>query len=403
MDEFVRYSLLFNRKNSIDSRGEAPIEIRMYQNSNTKIKGTGLSITPAGWDVKKKRPKDNLLNRNCETLIQELKTFEANFRIKNGRFSLKDFLYQHTPVPIPQPKKLSFTKFYTDQLEGEKALKQPSWRTRKLSLQYFKEFRPEVGFDDVNYLLIHNFDLFLNTKNLHQNTLAKHHKHLRKYIIQAVKSRLILPQDNPYYNNGFIVKKAPFKSQFCTEEELQQLEDLTFEPNDRMLERCRDMFLFGCYTGLRFNDVYKVKANHFHTTQKGIELEYQANKTRKFGSSPIWLLFEGKPEKIALKYMPNNDDALFKGLTNPKVNLNLKILAKRAGINKPLMFKDSRDTFGTIMGMKVPINVLKELMQHSFITTTQKYMHLTQEMIKQELSRVTWDSWEQINERTRIK
>ena len=64
--------------------------------------------------------------------------------------------------------------------------------------------------------------------------------------------------------------------------------------------------------------------------QKGIELEYQANKTRKFGSSPIWLLFEGKPEKIALKYMPNNDDALFKGLTNPKVNLNLKILAKRA-------------------------------------------------------------------------
>ena len=165
MNEFVRYSILFNRKNSIDLRGEAPIEIRMYQNGETKIKGTGLSITPDGWNVEKKRPKDNSLNRNCETLIQELKKFESDFRIKNGGFNIKDFHYQHTPEPIPQPKNVSFTKFYADQLEAEKALKQPSWRTRKLSLEYFKEFRPEVRFDEVNYLLVYNFNLFLNTKN----------------------------------------------------------------------------------------------------------------------------------------------------------------------------------------------------------------------------------------------
>ena len=398
MDKFVEYSLRFNRKKNLDYNGKAPIEIRLYLNRLAKYKGTGLSIVPEGWNKQKNIPKDNLINRNCETLIQELKKFESDYRIKNGKFALADFQFYHKPETVPLPKSLSFTKFYADQLEDEKVLKQPSWRTRKLSLQYFKEFRSEVRFNEVNYLLIHQFDLFLHTKHLHQNTLAKHHKHLRKYIIQAIKSRLILPQDNPY--NDFTVKKVPFKSQFCTEEELQRLEDLTFEPNERMLERCRDMFLFGCYTGLRFNDIYKIKSKHFHKTQKGLELEYQANKTQKFGSSPIWLLFEGKPEKIALNYMPDNQDALFKGLTNPKVNLNLKALAKRAGINKPLMFKDSRDTFGTIMGMKVPMNILKELMQHSFITTTQKYMHLTPEMIKQELSRVTWDSWKQINERT---
>ena len=95
--------------------------------------------------------------------------------------------------------------------------------------------------------------------------------------------------------------------------------------------------------------------------------------------------------------MPLNEDALFKGLTNPKVNLNLKALSKRAKINKPLMFKDSRDTFGTIMGMKVPINVLRVLMQHSFITTTQKYMHLTPEMIKQELGKIIWEEWKTMN------
>ena len=388
MDEFVRYSLLFNRKNSIDSRGEAPIEIRMYQNGDTKLKSTGLSITPAGWSVEKKRPKDNSLNRNCETLIQELKKFESDFRIKNGRFNIKDFHYQHTPEPIPQPKNVSFTKFYADQLEGEKALKQESWRTRRLSFQYFKEFRPEVRFDEVSFTLVQQFDFFLNNKKLHTNTIAKHHKHFRKYIIQAIKSRLILPQDNPYID--FTVNKVPFKSQFCTEEELQRLEELTFEPNERMLERCRDMFLFGCYTGLRFNDVYKLKCKHFHRTNEGLILEYQANKTNKFGEKYLFSLFNGKPQTIATKYMPNNDDALFKGLTNPKVNLNLKALAKRANINKPLRFKDSRDTFGTILISKAPINVVRDEMQHSFITTTQKYLHLTPSMKKQELNKIKW-------------
>jgi integrase len=388
MEKFIEYSLRFNRKNNLEKDGKAPIEIRMYLNGKASYKGTGLSITPEAWNDEKKRPKDNFINRNCETLIQELKNFEANFRIKNGRFALTDFQYQHTPEPIPQPKNVSFTKFYADQLEAEKALKQPSWRTRKLSLEYFKEFRPEVHFDEVNFALVQHFDFFLNNKKLHTNTIAKHHKHFRKYIIQAIKSRLMLPQDNPYID--FSVNKIPFKSQFCTEEELQRLEELIFEPNERMLERCRDMFLFGCYTGLRFNDVYKLKAKHFHHTNEGLILEYQANKTNKFGEKYLFQLFNGKPQTIATKYMPNNDDALFKGLTNPKVNLNLKALAKRAKINKPLRFKDSRDTFGTILISKAPINVVRDEMQHSFITTTQKYLHLTPEMKKQELNKIKW-------------
>jgi site-specific recombinase XerD len=389
MEKFADYSLRFNRRNKLDKDGKASIEVKIYLNGKATNHSTGIRIKPEEWNEEKKRPKDNFLNRNCETLIQDLKTFEVNIRSAKGQFRLSDFQYQHAPEPLPQPKNVSFTKFYADQLEAEKALKQPSWRTRKLSLEYFKEFRPEVRFDEVNFALVQHFDFFLNNKKLHTNTIAKHHKHFRKYIIQAIKSRLILPQDNPYID--FSVNKIPFKSQFCTEEELQRLEELTFEPNEKMLERCRDMFLFGCYTGLRFNDVYKLKAKHFHHTNEGLILEYQANKTNKFGEKYLFKLFNGKPQTIARKYIPNNDDALFKGLTNPKVNLNLKALAKRANINKPLRFKDSRDTFGTMLSSKgASLSVIKDEMQHSFITTTQKYLHLTPAMKKQELNKIKW-------------
>lgn len=255
MDKFIEYSLRFNHRKRLDKDGKAFIEVRMYHDGIATYHSKGISVTPEGWNVDKNLPKYNHIKRNCETLIQELKTFESNFRIKKGQFRLSDFQYQHTPEPTPQPKNLSFTKFCADQLEAEKALKQPSWRTRKLSLEYFKEFRSEVRFGEVNFALVQHFDFFLNNKKLHTNTIAKHHKHFRKYIIQAIKSRLILPQDNPYID--FSVNKIPFKSQFCTEEELQRLEELNFESNERMLERCRDMFLFGCYTGLKYNDVYK--------------------------------------------------------------------------------------------------------------------------------------------------
>ncbi|MEA5402164.1 site-specific integrase [Arcicella sp. DC2W] len=389
MEQCIEYSLRFNRKNHLNKDGKAPVEIRMYQSGKARYKQTGFSVTPDRWDSEKQQPKDKAIKRNCQTLIHELQTFESDFRITNKGFTLKDFDCQNSKVPEPPLKQVSFTQFYTDQLEAERALKQPSWRTRKLTLDYFKEFCVDVKFSEVKYSMIQKFEFFLNTKSLHTNTIAKHHKHIRKYIIQAIKSRLILPQDNPY--NDFSVNKSPFKSQFCTEEELKRLEELTFNANEKMLERCRDMFLFGCYTGLRFNDVYKLKPSHFHNTNEGLILEYQANKTSKFGEKYLFKLFAGKPQMIALKYMPLNNTTLFKGLTNPKVNLSLKALAKQANINKPLRFKDSRDTFGTIMISKAPITVVKDEMQHSYLTTTQKYLHLTPEMKKQELSKIKWE------------
>ena len=172
MDKFIEYSLRFNRRKRLDKDDKAFIEVRMYNNGIATYHSTGISILPEGWNIEKNLPKDNHIKRNCETLIQELKSFESNFRIKKGQFRLSDFQYQHAPEPTPQPKNVSFTKFYADQLEAEKALKQPSWRTRKLSLDYFKEFRPEVRFDEANYLLIYNFNLFLSTKKLYINTIT---------------------------------------------------------------------------------------------------------------------------------------------------------------------------------------------------------------------------------------
>ena len=394
--KFTDFSLRFDRKNQInatDATSTGLIEIRMYFDGKASYKSTGYRVTPDQWNKKKNVPKDALMFRNIQTLISEYQRFESEFRAIHKKFTIQDFRRKNQPLQ-ELSKKVSFTDFFKEQLDGEKALEQESLRTRKLTFEYFKKFRENVCFDQVNYHLIQSFDLFLhslrkkNGKPLNLNTLGNHHKHVRKYVIEAVKHRYILSIDNPY--NDFKIPSQPFESDLLTWEELNRFEELTFEKNESMLERCRDMFLVACYTGLRFSDVYKVAPNDLLETLEGLELTYQANKTKKFGQKFLYLLFDGKPQTIARKYINVNDLALFKGLANAKVNVALKIIAKRANVQKATKFKDSRNTFANIMAMLVPISVVQDEMQHSMLSTTQGYFKNSPEQKKQVLSKIKW-------------
>ena len=397
--KFTEFSLRFDRKGQLDLNDKTStglIEIRMYYNGKASYKTTGYRITSDQWNKKKNVPKkkDDLMIRNIQTLISEYQTFESEFRAIHKTFSLEDLKRKDQPISEPLQKKTSFTDFFIKQLDGEKALKQPSLRTRRLSYDYFKKFKEHVRFDEVNYDLIESFDLFLHAqkasgRKLHLNTIQKHHKHVRKYILQAIKHRHIAIIDNPYID--FKARSQQGKSDSLTWEELERFEELEFTPKESLLERCRDMFLMACYTGLRFNDIYKIRTSHISESSEGLELNYTANKTKKFGQKFLYLLFDGKPQLIAEKYINIDDDkTLFKGLTNPKVNLALKTLAKRADVSKATMFKDSRNTFANIMLTKVSMNVVQDEMQHSMLSTTQIYLKNNPELKKQALSKINW-------------
>lgn len=395
--KFTDFSLRFDRKNQInlnDTTSTGLIEIRMYYDGKASYKSTGYRITSYTWNKKKNIPKDTLILRNIEMMVSELKTFESEYRAIHKTWCIKDFKRKDKPVPEPPQKKVSFTDFFKEQLDSEKAYKQPSLRTRRLSFDYFKKFRENVRFDEVNYDLVKSFDLFLHAqkasgRELHLNTIQKHHKHLRKYVLQAIKHRYIATIDNPYLD--FKPPSQPFASNYATWEELQRIEALNFEKEESMLERCRDMFLFACYTGLRYSDVYKIRPSHLSETSEGLDLNYQANKTKKFGIKHLHILFKGRPQTIARKYMSVDEDkALFKGLTNPKVNLNLKIIAKRSKVNKAIKFKDSRNTFANEGGELMPMNMLQDEMQHSMLSTTQGYFKHNPERKKQILSKINW-------------
>ena len=69
---------------------------------------------------------------------------------------------------------------------------------------------------------------------------------------------------------------------------------------------------------------------------------------------------------------------LFENLiSDQKVNLNIKLIAEKAGVTKSISAKTGRHTFATIfLRATKDLNTLKEIMGHSNISQTLVYAHV---------------------------
>jgi len=63
---------------------------------------------------------------------------------------------------------------------------------------------------------------------------------------------------------------------------------------------------------------------------------------------------------------------------------------ERAKVKKQIGSHNARHTFGAHMATKVSPFVLKELMGHSKIDTTQIYVNLSRQLIDNELDKIDW-------------
>jgi site-specific recombinase XerD len=106
---------------------------------------------------------------------------------------------------------------------------------------------------------------------------------------------------------------------------------------------------------------------------------------------PVSLLFGGKPEQIEKKYPAGADNRLFKGLTNQHVNCILKQLAFFAGMKLNLTFHIERHSCATgLLDAGLSYEVVKQILGHTNIRTTQIYGKVWKEAVKSALKAVKW-------------
>lgn len=120
---------------------------------------------------------------------------------------------------------------------------------------------------------------------------------------------------------------------FLTENEIQALSAIKLDnPNFAL---ARDLFLFGCWTGISFTDIKNL------TTDNIVEMNgtpWIVSKRQKTGV-PFQIKLMDIPMQIIRRYEPfRRDKRLFNIGSLDMVNKRIKAVAKKCGIEKPISF-----------------------------------------------------------------
>lgn len=265
----------------------------------------------------------------------------------------------------------SFIEF----MKQEMGMLNVRFSTKKNHLSTWKllvSYRQEITFDDLNYAFICDFEQYLLQRNYCVNTIGKHMRQLKRYINLAINRGLMDFRSYPF--RRYKIKTTPTKRMFLTPEELSLLERLIVR--DKTQRRILDMFLFSCYTGLRFSDIVRLSSKNFQWINDHLWLTYSTQKTDVPIQLPLELLFGGRALPIYFKYMGRGRATLFDMpvTSNSYVNRKLKYICRRVVIGKPISFHLARHTYATLLLYDgVNITTIQKLLGHKNVRTTEIY------------------------------
>ncbi|MGK0366568.1 MAG: integrase/recombinase XerD [Saprospiraceae bacterium] len=258
------------------------------------------------------------------------------------------------------------------------------YNTTRLHLSNFLQSRKleNINLEDFNLELVTDFDEFFMTtispqtgQPIRRNTANKYHTKLKTALLGAYKKRHI--KENPYAE--FPLKNQKVHRVYLTMEELDKVMNLDLVGN-KSLERARDIFLWTCYTGMRYSDTQKLTADKIEIDKNGqYWIAFRQTKT----DQPLTMPLLDGAVKIYEKYKFQHEISgkVLPQLSNNKENTYIKVIINLAGINKHITHHIGRHTFATTILLEndVPIEVVKEFLGHDSLKSTMIYAKITRD------------------------
>jgi site-specific recombinase XerD len=223
------------------------------------------------------------------------------------------------------------------------------YRTTLLKLRAFAEAkRRRLDFEHIDLDFHADFLAWMNRQGFSPNYIHKVVSTLKNFLGEAADRGY--NANNAFRSARFTVRKELVEHIYLTEEEVERLAALDLSGNVR-LERVRDLFLIGCYTGLRFSDFTTIKPENI-VERDGVHiLTIIMRKTRGKVSVP---LLPG-----VLSILERYGGEIPKALSNQKMNEYLKELGRMAGINEAI----------PTVRMKGGLRVDSTVKKHALIST----------------------------------
>jgi integrase len=364
----------------------------------------GQKIDPKNWNAKNQRVKSNKtttddgqysLNDLLDTLTkacvkgynQELATgIPTKERLK---YYLDRVLYQDEPSEKPELMGL-FDRFVSGEIKNKGKDKSKNtlqnYATAKGHLLKFaKEIGHKVTFESIGIDFLYKFTSFLKTKlDLKQNTIAKDITIIKTVMGEAVD--LGYTTNMQFKHKKFTSPEEATDSIYLAEKEVINLYNHDFT-GQKKLEQVRDLFVVGCFTGLRYSDYSNIKPENIVDTDGDLFIKMITQKTRELviiPCNPIVL-------DIFKKYQ-GNSNRLPATISPQKFNDYIKDAAQAAGlIEKGRLASDpekelwenisshtARRSFATNLYLEgFPSHELMKITGHKTESSFKKYIKVT--------------------------
>ena len=388
-------TISFGLKNRKDKSGMSPITMTIGANGERAEFQTGRKIAPENWDNGKQQAKGKtteakLLNAYLNQLrnkvyLKEIELMQRGYLItarllRDAVIDKVEALNEKTLFQVLAEHNEEQKKLVGNGVS--KATYFISEYTDRLLKEYVKQKykREDLFLRELNLSFIQSFHTFLKIdKGMAQNSSTKHLKLLKKIINLAVANSYMTY--NPFAT--YKVEREPVEIDFLDEEELRKI--INFDTPLPRLERAKDMFLFGCFTGLAYIDIKTLAPEHFEKDSAGrIWIKKRRVKTGVLSRIPLLPI----AKLILDKY--KSGDKLLPIQDSADINKYLKDIAMLCGIKKRICFHTSRHTFASTVTLanNISLEVVSKMLGHTNSRMTTHYAKLIDKCIGEQMDKL---------------
>jgi integrase len=324
-----------------NSKEPTLVYLFFYFNGQTLKYSTGQKIVPKFWNSTSQTAKElRQFPEHAEfnALLKKLKNCIANdYRrlINDGitatpeklKIGLNEFLQKE------KRNNQDFIEFI-EELIKTTSKQATTIKQYKLTLKRLVDYREyskrKIEFNSIDLEFYDKFTNYLTTeKNYGINTIGSTFKNIKVFMNQALERGLT--NNVQFKNRKFKKVQEPAENIYLTTTEIDRLYKLDLSNNER-LDKVRDLFIIGCYTGLRFSDLIQLRDKNLIDNKTKAKI-----KTEKTGEvviiplhryiKEILIKHEGVPPTV---------------ISNQKMNDYLKELGEKAQIEDHVLITSTK-------------------------------------------------------------
>ena len=378
------------RKAMIKKTGMVPIYCRVKYSDTTVQFSTKMDVLYINWDSKRTRVKGNskkAMNLKLETLrISIIEKYDELIRT-NVIITAKIIVDYYKNNTLIMNSVINVFKQHNENMKSLIGIEYSygSYKNYKTTLKHLIKYintkynTNDIFLNKINYDFIYNFSQFLliHTECNH-NGMMKHIQRFKKITNFCIKNNYITK--DPFF--GFKISFKKSNRVYINKDELHTLKNITLNSS---LSKVRDIFLFACYTGLSYIDLYNLSLKNIRKGNDNLQWVYvKRHKTNIPSNIPIL----PPAFSILKKYKKQkNINRIFPMISNQKMNKALKEIAYLCNFNKKLTFHSARHTFATTVTLTngVPIETVSKMLGHNNIKTTQLYAQVIDSKISSDM------------------